>query len=230
MQACSIPCGEPGLRCQLWQFLPAFLSALAFCAASSGIILLNKYIVSVVGFRLPMTLSLLGMVFSFVASAAVTSLTPWVPRSVEPTLDFSMRRSFPVSGLRPSALMRRACIDWWLLPPPPWQIGLLIALTLYFGNLAYVTLSVSFLQMLKASTPILVMVLMFAARLETPSLPMVVSVLVIALGTLLAALGEVRFSLDLPWPPHVGAARSSLASLFKSVTCRSASCGTAFSR
>ena len=46
--------------------------------------------------------------------------------------------------------------------------------------------------MLKASTPILVMVLMFAARLETPSLPMVVSVLVIALGTLLAALGEVR--------------------------------------
>ena len=52
--------------------------------------------------------------------------------------------------------------------------------------------------MLKASTPILVMVLMFAARLETPSLPMVVSVLVIALGTLLAALGEVRVSTRLP--------------------------------
>ena len=196
MQACSIPCGEPGLRCQLWQFLPAFLSALAFCAASSGIILLNKYIVSVVGFRLPMTLSLLGMVFSFVASAAVTSLTPWVPRSVQLTLDFSMRRSFPVSGLRPSQLQRRTRTDRW--PAPPRQIGLLIALTLYFGNLAYVTLSVSFLQMLKASTPILVMVLMFAARLETPSLPMVVSVLVIALGTLLAALGEVRVSTRLP--------------------------------
>ena len=117
-----------------------------------------------------------------------------------------------------------------MAPPAPRQIGLLIALTLYFGNLAYVTLSVSFLQMLKASTPILVMVLMFAAGLETPSLPMVVSVLVIALGTLLAALGEVRFGLDLPWPPHVGAARSSLASLLKSVICRSASCGTAFSR
>jgi drug/metabolite transporter (DMT)-like permease len=64
---------------------------------------------------------------------------------------------------------------------------------LYFGNLAYVTLSVSFLQMLKASTPILVMALMYAAGLETPSIPLVLSVLVIALGTVVSALGEIRF-------------------------------------
>ena len=165
------------------EVLAAMVSAVLFCVASSGIIMLNKWIISVLGFPFPMTLSLLGMLFSLTCSAALTKLTSLSTRNVEITVRFCLLRAAP--------------------------IGVLTALTLYFGNLAYVDLSVSFLQMLKASTPILVMVLMFAARLETPSLPMVVSVLVIALGTLLAALGEVRDSTRLhacelrdPAPPR----------------------------
>jgi len=154
----------------LWcrAFIPAALSATLFCAASSAIILLNKWIVSELGFAFPMTLSLLGMVFSFAASAAICLLTNMVPRTVELNTDFCLRRAMP--------------------------IGLLTALTLYFGNLAYVSLSVSFLQMLKASTPILVMSLMFCAGLDSPSVSMVFSVLLIAAGTFIAAFGEIRFS------------------------------------
>ena len=49
--------------------------------------------------------------------------------------------------------------------------------------------------MLKAFTPVITMAFLFAAGLEAPSREMVASVLVIALGTALAAYGEVAFDL-----------------------------------
>ena len=49
------------VSCKLRHLLAALVSALMFCAASSGIIMLNKWIISVLGFKFPMTLSLIGM-------------------------------------------------------------------------------------------------------------------------------------------------------------------------
>ena len=116
--------GCPEMPCSIFDFIPACVSGLLFCAASTGIIMLNKWIISVLGFPFPMTLSLLGMLFSLMCSAALTKLTSLSTRSVEITVRFCLLRAAP--------------------------IGVLTALTLYFGNLAYVDLSVSFLQMLKA--------------------------------------------------------------------------------
>ena len=48
--------------------------------------------------------------------------------------------------------------------------------------------------MLKAFTPVITMLCLFAARLEDPSLSMVLAVLVVAAGTALSAWGEVRMS------------------------------------
>ena len=116
--------GCPEMPCSIFDFIPACVSGLLFCAASTGIIMLNKWIISVLGFPFPMTLSLLGMLFSLTCSAALTKLTSLSTRNVEITVRFCLLRAAP--------------------------IGVLTALTLYFGNLAYVDLSVSFLQMLKA--------------------------------------------------------------------------------
>ena len=116
--------GCPEMPCSIFDFIPACVSGLLFCAASTGIIMLNKWIISVLGFPFPMTLSLLGMLFSLMCSAALTKLTSLSTRNVEITVRFCLLRAAP--------------------------IGVLTALTLYFGNLAYVDLSVSFLQMLKA--------------------------------------------------------------------------------
>ena len=110
--------------CKMREVLAAMVSAVLFCVASSGIIMLNKWIISVLGFPFPMTLSLLGMLFSLMCSAALTKLTSLSTRNVEISVRFCLLRAAP--------------------------IGVLTALTLYFGNLAYVDLSVSFLQMLKA--------------------------------------------------------------------------------
>eukprot|EP00965_Chrysotila_dentata_P156783 5180197-Pleurochrysis_carterae.AAC.1 len=50
--ACSTRCLSAMLWCRA--FIPAALSATLFCAASSAIILLNKWIVSELGFAFPM--------------------------------------------------------------------------------------------------------------------------------------------------------------------------------
>lgn len=68
------------------------------------------------------------------------------------------------------------------------------AATLGFGNLAYLYLSVSFIQILKAATPVLTMLVLVAARLEKPSTPVTVAVSIIAVGTAIASWGELAFS------------------------------------
>jgi hypothetical protein len=45
------------------------------------------------------------------------------------------------------------------------------AATLGFGNLAYLHLSVSFIQILKAATPVITMIILVAVRLDKLSTP-----------------------------------------------------------
>ena len=76
------------MECKMREVLAAVVSAVLFCVASSAIIMLNKWIISVLGFQFPMTLSLLGMLFSLVCSAALTKLTSLGTRNVEFTARF----------------------------------------------------------------------------------------------------------------------------------------------
>jgi hypothetical protein len=48
-------------------------------------------------------------------------------------------------------------------------VGFFMAGTLWLGNLVYLHLSVSFIQMLKAFTPVITMCALFLTRLETPT-------------------------------------------------------------
>ena len=74
------------------------------------------------------------------------------------------------------------------------KVGLLMALTLHFGNVVYLHLTVSFIQMLKAFTPVVTMAALFAAGLEKPRRDLVGAVAAIAGGTALASAGEVNLS------------------------------------
>ncbi|KXZ50871.1 hypothetical protein GPECTOR_14g121 [Gonium pectorale] len=81
----------------------------------------------------------------------------------------------------------------WLTKMLP--IGFFMALTLWSGNQVYLYLTVAFIQMLKAFTPVVTMVCLFVARLEDPTRPMIASVLLTAAGTAAAAYGEVKMSI-----------------------------------
>ncbi|PSC69942.1 Triose-phosphate transporter domain isoform B [Micractinium conductrix] len=146
----------------------AVVASVAWMSVSSGLILLNKELLSH-GFHFPMALSGLGMAFSGTASY----LCCRVFKIVEAKKNLSPR--FYVTKILP--------------------VGLFMALTLHFGNLVYLYLTVAFIQMLKAFTPIIAMIALFVAGLETPTRRLVASVSFIAVGTALASAGEVNLSL-----------------------------------
>jgi len=112
-------------------------------SASSGLILLNKHLLSGLDFHYPLTLSScvlfshtllapaahapaasLGMGFSSLASAVLVHVLGTHKLEHKMTREQYLRRIFP--------------------------LGFLMAATLGFGNLAYLYLSVSFIQILKA--------------------------------------------------------------------------------
>ncbi|KAG7674874.1 putative sugar phosphate/phosphate translocator [Nannochloris sp. 'desiccata'] len=145
----------------------AIVSSIAWMSVSSGLILLNKSILSN-GFPYPMTLSGLGMGFSSIASYITCHHLKLVEAKKVVSWNFYITRILPV--------------------------GLFMALTLHFGNLVYLHLTVSFIQILKSFTPVITMLALFIAQLETPTKRLIWSVSVIAAGTAIASIGEVNFS------------------------------------
>ena len=69
-----------------------------------------------------------------------------------------------------------------------------MALTLQSGNAVYLHLSVAFIQMLKAFTPVITMIVMYAVGLDSPNAQVIWSVLAIAIGTAISSYGEVAMS------------------------------------
>ncbi|KAK9865387.1 hypothetical protein WJX84_008174 [Apatococcus fuscideae] len=147
----------------------AIAASVAWMVVSSSLILVNKHLMSNDGFHYPMALSGLGMGFSAVASWLVCKVFKLVEAKKSISAHFYMTRIVPV--------------------------GLFMALTLHFGNVVYLYLTVSFIQMLKAFTPIITMIALFMAALEVPTRQLISSVLLIALGTAIASYGEINLNI-----------------------------------
>jgi drug/metabolite transporter (DMT)-like permease len=74
-------------------------------------------------------------------------------------------------------------------------IAVLFSISLIFSNKAYIYLSVSYIQMLKAFTPVAVLIFSYFAGLEKSSYIEVYIVLIICLGVAMTSMGETFFSL-----------------------------------
>eukprot|EP00775_Hariotina_reticulata_P004300 gene4300-4552_t len=72
--------------------------------------------------------------------------------------------------------------------------GFFMALSFQSGNTAYLYLTVAFVQMLKAFTPVSTMLCGFMFRLERPSAKLIAAVSCICLGVIVSSYGEVNFS------------------------------------
>jgi hypothetical protein len=73
-------------------------------------------------------------------------------------------------------------------------IGITSAGTIYFGNLAYLYLGVSFVQICKAFGPVITMVVGFGLGTDKPTPLLIVAILLIAGGTSAAVSGQSKFS------------------------------------
>lgn len=72
-------------------------------------------------------------------------------------------------------------------------IGLMFSLSLICGNLAYLYLSVAFIQMLKATTPVAVLLSSWSMGISQPSLKVFLNVSAIVVGVIIASIGEIKF-------------------------------------
>ncbi len=74
-------------------------------------------------------------------------------------------------------------------------IALLQGATIVLGMTSYLYLTVSFVQMLKASTPVMIVLFLVGFRVEYPTREIIYSVVVICLGTFLSGYGEANFNI-----------------------------------
>ena len=74
-------------------------------------------------------------------------------------------------------------------------IGLMFSLSLICGNLAYLYLSVSFIQMLKATMPVVTLLTSWAMRVSPASWKTLGNVSLIVVGVMIASFGEIQFVL-----------------------------------
>jgi hypothetical protein len=72
-------------------------------------------------------------------------------------------------------------------------IGLFFSLSLICGNLTYLYLSVAFIQMLKATTPVAVLLSSWVMGIASPNLKVLLNVSAIVVGVILASFGEIKF-------------------------------------
>lgn len=148
------------------------LACLCFMVVGPALMLLNKHIMQEMRFPYPLTLSSLGLFASVTFSRIL---------------------------VRTGRVEVGEAVKGFIAGPGYWQVILPIAVcrsvTLATGNAVYLYLSVGFIQMLKALTPALILLVMVLARVELPSRPSVWCVLVIVLGTLVEVNGELQATL-----------------------------------
>ena len=74
-------------------------------------------------------------------------------------------------------------------------IGMFFSLSLMFSNAAYLYLSVAFIQMLKATTPVAVLLVTWGLGIQPPNMRTLANVSVIVVGVIIASFGEIQFVL-----------------------------------
>jgi len=144
------------------------LSAWVFLSA--GLILYNKYILSQMGFPFPVSLTLWHQLFC--------TCVVWIMRALS----------------MPDAKSASISTEDYLKRVVP--VGVIFAAVLWFGNAAYLYLSVSFIQMTKAFMPALVYFVGMCFGQQTLSLPKTLNLIIVVIGTLIASYGEVAFVLE----------------------------------
>jgi hypothetical protein len=122
-------------------------------AASAGVIMANKRLYSL-GYDFPLAVTAAGQLTSAAGGAALAAAT--------------------------RAPLRRAS---WALARENAPIVGVTAATMFFGNAAYLHLSVAFIQILKALTPGITLALALAAGVEAPSAPLAAAIAAIVGGT-----------------------------------------------
>jgi len=150
---------------------PGFIICI-WIALSSSVIIYNKFILSDLGFAYPIFLTTFHLTFATIGTRILHRTTSLL------------------DGLANTQMTW----DRWLRSIVP--VGALFSASLIFSNMAYLTLSVSFIQMLKAFVSVAVLGMSVVMGLEKPNQRTWAIVILISAGVALASYGEIDFALS----------------------------------
>ena len=142
---------------------------LAYLATATSIILLNKHVLAVTPFHFPISLASLGVLFGWIISVVGVH-----------------------TGLVSLEKHKDITLTSWLTNVVP--IGFFTGITLAAGNIAYFYLSLSFLQMAKAISPVCLFFILTGTGLDRFHLNVFLAVMVIVVGAVICAGNEVHFT------------------------------------
>lgn len=74
-------------------------------------------------------------------------------------------------------------------------IGIMFSLSLICGNMTYLYLSVAFIQMLKATTPVAVLLATWGMGMAPANMKVLANVSIIVVGVVIASFGEIKFNM-----------------------------------
>jgi drug/metabolite transporter (DMT)-like permease len=151
--------------------IPSFVYVAIWISLSSSVILFNKWILSTLGFHYPILLTAWHLVFATVMTQIMSRTTTLLDG----------RKKVKMTG----RVYLRAIVP----------IGVFFSLSLICGNLTYLYLSVSFIQMLKAFTPVAVLIAGWVLAIEKVDYTKLGKVALIVIGVALASFGEIDFVL-----------------------------------
>lgn len=132
-------------------------------------ILFNKWILATLEFPYPIFLTTWHLLFATIATQILARTTKMLDG----------RKTVKMTG----RVYLRAIVP----------IGAFFSLSLICGNLAYLTLSVAFIQMLKATTPVAVLLAGWFLQVDKFDIRKLFNVSFIVIGVILATAGEITF-------------------------------------
>ncbi|KAG6037415.1 hypothetical protein E4U41_005152 [Claviceps citrina] len=151
--------------------VPPVFYVIIWIAFSSSVILFNKWVLDTLNFRYPVILTTYHLTFATVVTQLMARFTSLLDG----------RKTVKMTG----RVYLRAVVP----------IGLFFSLSLICGNLTYLYLSVAFIQMLKATTPVAVLLAGWTLGVSQPNLKQFLNVSAIVVGVIVASIGELNFVL-----------------------------------
>ncbi|GAB5359016.1 hypothetical protein AAMO2058_000508400 [Amorphochlora amoebiformis] len=142
----------------------ALLSCILQLLTGASFIFLNERIMKRVGYPYPMMISFLG----FAGSSIISATLIW-------------------TGM---AKRNHKTIQWHTIGPRVILLSLFVTSSVVTGMAAYLYLSISFIQMLKATTPVMTMALLLACDMLPFHLQLVASTCAIVCGAVISGFGE----------------------------------------
>lgn len=151
------------------QLLLTYLYLLVYVTLSSGVILYNKWVLSpkYFNFPFPITLTMIHMGFS----GAVAFLLIRIFKVVSPVK-----------------------MTWEIYATCVIPISAFFASSLWFGNTAYLFISVAFIQMLKALMPVATFLMAVICGTDTLRCDVFLNMLLVSVGVVVSSYGEIHFN------------------------------------